>query len=334
MSAKKLARLLVVPAVILSLALTTAAYAPATAPPPKPEVQTQSFSVARGGPLTTIGIHPADILGIGGLPLIPCEHLGLLCTDPASGAQDDLQALSYGWDFGGLLPPLQFSVGVGTQGAPGTAVAAEAGCQPPEPQADAFETALDGSNGQDLDGDGVACSGNAGYGLVLSEGVVSDEVDGLARDPCQFVDLDCDGRPENPIYLVLAPGSPTLDILGATAADILVTGIEYVPLVWAEGSADLGLDPGDAIDALCLRENGSGTFDAGDQVVFSLAPGSPTLASMGASPADLLVPGEPRVTAAAGALGLRAADNVDALACSSVLLGQRLYLPVVLRQAP
>jgi hypothetical protein len=334
MRAIKLVRTLVVPAAILSLALTTAAYAPAAPPVPKAEVQGESFSVASGGPLTTTGIHPADILGIGGLPLIPCEHLGLLCTDPASGAQDDVRALSYGWDFGGILPPLQFSVGAGSRGVPGTAVALESACRPAEPQADAFETTLNGMNAQDLDGDGAACSGNVGYGLLLTEGASSDDVDALARDPCQFVDLNCDGWPENPIYLVLAPGSPTLDLIGASAADILVAGIEYAPLVWADGTADLGLDPGDIIDALCLRENGSGTFDTEDQVILSLAPGSPTLGILGASADDLLVPREPQLVAPSGLLGLLATDNVDALVCSSVLLGKRVYLPVVMRQIP
>jgi hypothetical protein len=332
MGAKRLVRYLMVPAVVLSLALSSAAHAPAALPTPKAEVQGQGFSVTSGGPLTVSGVHPADILGIGGLPLIPCEHLGLVCTDPASGAQDDVRALSYGWDFGGILPPLQFAVGAGSKGAPGTAVTAEAGCLPPEPQADVFETAFHGVNWQDLDGDGAACAGNAGYGLLLTEGASSDEVDGLSRDPCQFVDLDCDGWPENPVYLVLSPGSPTLDLIGARASDILVAGVEYAPLVWAEGTTDLGLDPGDAIDALCLRENGSGTFDVQDQVLFSLAPGSPTLGLLGASPSDLLVPGGPRVAVGASSLGLMAADNVAGLVCSSALVGKRIYLPVVMRR--
>ena len=62
-------------------------------------------------------------------------------------------------------------------------------------------------------------------------------------------------------------------------------------------STALGLLPGDDIDAIELYENWNGVFDPasgqdpwGDLLVFSLADGSPTLAALGASPGDLLVP--------------------------------------------
>ena len=334
MRAIKLAKFLIVPLFVLSLALSGAARAPGARAIPPPAVQGQSFSVAQGGPLSRTGVHPADILGIGGLPLIPCENLGLLCADPAGVADDDINGLSFGYDFYAMgLPPLQFSVDGRSRGAAGTAVEVESKCSPSEPQADAFETAFHGSNTQDLDGDGVPCGANAGYGLMLTEGADPDDVDALERDPCLFADLNCDGTPENPIYLVLAPGSTTLGMIGATTADILMTGVGYGPFVWAS-AAELGLVTGeesDVIDALCIQESGNGVYDAGDRVAFSLAPGSPTLASLSASPAAILRPDPPRVAVAESALGLGAHDNVDALVCTSALLVSEVFLPLVMK---
>lgn len=295
---------------------------------PPPEVQGQSFSVAGRGPISATGVQPADVLGAAFGPLIACEQTGLLCVDPLTGARDEVTGLSYGYDFVAIdLPPLQFSVGVGSQGITGTAVRAEANCTPAEPQADVFETALDGQNEQDLDGDGTPCSTNAGYGLGLSEAAGGDDVDALERNPCLYVDPDCDGVPDEPIYVTLAPGSPTLAEIGATAADILVTSDNTPPYVWADGAVDLGLTAGDAIDALCVRDNGDGRYGPGDRVLFSLAPGSPTLSAWSASAADVLQPRGVRYAAAW--LGLLPADNVDALSCAAELPTYRLVLPIV-----
>jgi hypothetical protein len=322
-----------VSAFILSLTLSGTVLSPgASVLAPPPEVQGQSFSVASGDPLSASGVHPADILGIGGLPLIPCENLGLLCVDPTTEADDDINGLSFGWDFGSTEPaPLQFSVDSGSQGATGTAVRIEADCSPPQPQADAFETSADGSSVQDLDGDGVACGSNSGYGLGLTEGATSDNIDAMERDPCLFVDLNCDGTPENPIYLTLAPGSPSLDMIGATSADILLVGVDYVPIVWAESADDLGLQGGDVIDALCIKENGNGVYDGADQVLFSLASGSPTLVSQSVSPATILRPSPPRPALAESELGLVVTDDLDALMCSLEFPMVDLFLPIVLR---
>ncbi|MCI0399017.1 MAG: hypothetical protein L0332_28065 [Chloroflexi bacterium] len=294
---------------------------------PPPEVQGQSFSIASGNPLSNTGVHPADILGVGGYPLVPCENLGLLCNDPVTGAPDDIAGLSFGYDFVAIdLPPLQFSVAGGSQGASGTAVRVEANCSPAEPRADVFETPADGSNYQDLDGDGDACGSNSGFGLSLTEGATSDNVDALDRDPCQFADFNCDGVPDDPVFLTLTPGSPTLGLLGATSADILIAAADYVPVVWA-GSNSLGLLAGDRIDALCVRDNGNGIYDGGDRVWFSLAPGSPTLAALPATPADVLGAAPLRLVYPAGQLGLLATDNVDALMCAMEI--QELFLPVI-----
>lgn len=303
----------------------------AAAAAPPSAVQGQSFSIGRGDPSTATGVHPADILGIGGAPLIPCENLGLLCWDE-TGELDDVVALSFGDDFTVTdLPSLQFSVDADSQGAPNSAVRREANCSPAQAQGDAFETSLDGANQQDLDGDGVACAGNEGYGLSLAEGVSGDNLDALAPDPCQSVDINCDGVPEAPIYFALAPNSPTLAMLGATSADILVYGQAYVPVIWANGVDDLGLGAGDMIDGLCLQEDGDWLFGAGDQIVFSLAPGSPTLAALGIGPGELLLAGRQLAAANATTLGLNPTDNVDALACTQALAVTDLYLPLISR---
>jgi hypothetical protein len=90
-------------------------------------------------------------------------------------------------------------------------------------------------------------------------------------------------------------------------------------------SASLGLLPGDDLDALCwFDRNGDLTVDlptsvlaTGDNYLFSLAPGSPTLAAGGFSAADILAPSAagPVVSVPAAALGLLATDNIDGLTC-------------------
>ena len=300
-----------------------------TAFSPPEEAQTQSLSVSNASPITTTGLLPADVLGAGTGPVIICENLGLLCADPGTGTPDDIRGLSYGYDFVATSgPPLQFSVVAGSRGITGTAVRAEADCTPAEPAADVFETALNGLNEQDLDGDGTACATNSGFGLDLSEAVNGDNVDEIERDPCLSIDPNCDGMPDEPVYVTLAPGSPTLIEIGATARDILITSPDLVPQVWANGSSDLGLASGDVIDALCVRDNGDAVYGAGDTVLFSLAAGSPTLTTWNAGPADVLRP-QYGVMYAASKLGLLATDDVDGLTCSLEVQLSTLYLPLI-----
>src|SRR3990172_5597692 len=278
----------------LPFGLTEASHPPPSAP------LGESFSVADGDPLTTTGVHPADILIAGPTIAIPCYNLGLWCTDPGAGARDDLIGLAYDYDSLSIdLPPVEFSVAPGSVGAPGSEVSVEAACSPSEPQADVFETVLDGLNRQDVDGDGVACSTNAGLGFGLSETPAADNVDALERDPYQFVDLDGDSVPEGLVFLTLAPGSPSLAAYGATPRDILMTSNAADAVVWASG-ADLGLQVGDVIDAICVDYDGDGVYTGAaiDRVLFSLGAGSPSLASISASAADVLRPGPVRAYAA------------------------------------
>lgn len=295
-------------------------------------VQGQSFSISASSALTATGIHPADILGAGGLPIISCQSLGLICDDPQTGAQDDLTALSYGWDFqADGFARVQFSVSRASRGLSGSAVRAEADCSPAEPGGDFFRSFLNDTNAQDLDGNGTACSGNSGYGLGLSEGAAPDGVDAGERDPCQFVDFECDGIPDRPVYFALAAGSPTLAFVEAGPADVLMTGLDFLPSVYATGAA-LGLSSGDQIDGLCLFEDGDGSFGDGDRLYFSLTAGSPSLAGINGSGASVLAPGPLRVVHRADRLGLLPTDEVDALVCSAPTDARDIYLPEIQRQ--
>lgn len=296
---------------------------------PPAQLQGESFSITDGDPLTATGVYPADVLGSGGYPLIICEDLGLDCND-LSGGVDEVLGLSYGLDFTlDDLPLVQFSVTPGGRGLAGTALRAEADCSPPEAGADVFESALDGANVQDLDGDGDPCSSNAGYTLGLTETVPADNLDALDLDPCLTVDDDCDGLPDQPVFLTLGFGSPTLASIGATPADILLVSGGFGAQLWA-GAGSLGLIEGDVIDALCIYENGNGVFDDGDLLLFSLAASSPALAGIQASPADLLMPRPLRPLITAADLGLETSDDVDALLCGGISIPtQAVYLPLI-----
>jgi hypothetical protein len=297
---------------------------------PPEDAQRLSYSIAAGSPLALHGAHPGDIMGIGDLPLIPCTNLGLVCTDLVGGAQDDLSGLSFGYDFQPEMTPwLLISPAPGSAGMPGSAVRAESLCQPAESQADVFESPLDKTNVQYLDGDGQPCAANAGYSLYLQELPASDNLDALDGDPSFSVDLDRDGLPENPIYLTLAPGSPSLAYLGISAADVLMVTGYTAPSLWASGQADFGLKSGDAIDALCIQENGNGRYDSEDQVLLSLAPASPSLAALGVTPGDLLRL-QPHLSRLYGpVLGLAAADDLDAAFCGRQVAFYDLLLPLI-----
>lgn len=88
----------------------------------------------------------------------------------------------------------------------------------------------------------------------------------------------------------------------------LVPAEVIVPLPDTDDLDSLTDYPASAVDF-------DGDLDPEDPVFFSLAPGSPTLASLGASPADVLVTvnGSVSVFASAAALGLTTGDDLDAL---------------------
>ena len=117
----------------------------------------------------------------------------------------------------------------------------------------------------------------------------------------------------------MAAGHPVYGGTGATGAYLFfsppVVGYSVMPAVYAT-DVMLGLGPGDDIDAVAIIDDGSGGPSPGNTIYFSLIPGSPTLAGLVASPADILVTsigGAPAVAFPAASLGLLATDDVDAL---------------------
>ncbi len=277
------------------------------------------LSITGAGSSGTSGVHVA----------ISCSNLGLSGDgcDGSDGTQDDLDALSFGHDFSPGTDSVEFSVGPGSVGVAGSAVAQQAACLPPEPQADEFSSARSAANSLLLDGDGLSNGCPTATGLGLMERPTSDNLDAIAGEPPSVVDTNGDGLLDEPVYFSLAPGSPTLATLGRSPADILWT-VGYQPGLYAS-VAQLGLQPSDDIDAVCIADHGSQAIYEPDvdKVLFSLAPGSPTLAALGASPADVLAPG-PKIAIHAWELGLLPADNLDAMTCHSISGGSAATIPV------
>lgn len=299
-----------------------------------------SYSVARAGPSF---LHPADIFALTPLPVdgsagvfdqapflrISCASLGLSadgCDDGSDGDQDDLDALSFGDDLpaaGG--PEIAFSVGPGVQGVTGSAVEVQSNCPPalpgvsPEPEPDEFGSVLDGTNYLVLDGNGPIGACTPAFPLGLVEGAtVRDNLDGLYQRDSSVVDQDADGVPDRPVYFSLDAASPSLVASGLLPADVLGTVDGATPTAYAS-AAELGLEPGDDLDALCLRENGDGVYGVGDVLYLSLTPGSPTLSRIGAGPGDVLIAGDPpAVVQRTRSLGLLAPDDVNALGCRAL----------------
>jgi hypothetical protein len=85
--------------------------------------------------------------------------------------------------------------------------------------------------------------------------VPGDDIDGL-----DYMEDGVPGpTPGDVVYLSLAPGSPTLGLLGASAADILIKAptVPGPPAVFLPAVA-LGLAPGDNIDGLSMHMPGAG----------------------------------------------------------------------------
>jgi hypothetical protein len=216
---------------------------------------------------------------------------------------------------------VKFSVAPGSEGAPGSGVRTQRMCAAPEPQGDEFRSTFQHTNTLFMDGNGPVGTCASAFPLGLIEGATSrDDLDALDENDPTSVDADQDGTPESPVYFSLAPTSPSLGTLGFNAADVLKTVDGAAPTVYAARAA-LGLESGDDIDGVCLKEDGDGVFDPDDDTVrFSLAPGSPTLSQIGASAADILAPGSPNPTVAQNetSMGLLATDDMDAMKCQAL----------------
>jgi len=183
-----------------------------------------------------------------------------------------------------------------------------------------FTSLLDGGNRIVFDGNGPIGSCTPAFSLGLIEAATArDSVDALDMGDVSFVDQDGDGVPERPVYFSLDAESVSLGALGFSAGDVLMTVDGRSPTVFAS-AAQLGLQPGDEIDALCLRESGEGVYGAGDVVYYTLTPRSPSLVAVGAGPGDILVPGASPVLVARGSsLGLAGTDALGALSCATAL---------------
>ncbi|MBN2563808.1 MAG: hypothetical protein JXQ75_23075 [Phycisphaerae bacterium] len=129
------------------------------------------------------------------------------------------------------------------------------------------------------------------------------------------------------LFFTVTADSPSLQgsLPGESGADVFLAhdpSIADEPVLYADAVFDLGLigpPGGDDIDALIVfDEDGDGTLDPGvDQILFSLAPGSPSLNVWKLSAADILASfgeGGFYVFLPAVALGLEGmADSVDCL---------------------
>ncbi|HWM91227.1 MAG TPA: hypothetical protein VN493_10700 [Thermoanaerobaculia bacterium] len=147
----------------------------------------------------------------------------------------------------------------------------------------------------------------------VTAGVIQDNIDGIELDvlditPDQFHDFDT--------YLSLDAASPALG--GGSPAMIFFAPVGAGAIFAYAFPGQLGLMFADDIDSLVVWDRGVlGVADpALDIVLFSLAPGSPTLAAIGGSPADIFVSnltGAFCLYVPFNQLGLLPADNVDGL---------------------
>jgi hypothetical protein len=284
-----------------------------------------SLSFAPGSP--SYPFSKADIAAPGAVPVpgpiappvtaIIYDHTGLV-------AGDVLNSFSFGFAPPAPGPGTKvfFSVdpmAVGAVAPPPATVTCEAA--PAQAHADVFLSQpfgppLPKPNVLAFDENGLAdsaCPPPALPGLGL--GVVGDDVTGLDVCPAGAVSTTFFGYGSTaPTYLTLAPGSPSLGGLGATPADVLLRVPSPTPGPLAIGvpGAALGLVAGDVIDALEVSP-------AAGVVLFSLAPGSPSLAGCAVGPGDVLGAVPPVLPCgfftaiAAPALGLLPGDNLDAL---------------------
>ncbi|MEA2561144.1 MAG: hypothetical protein QOH06_2648 [Acidobacteriota bacterium] len=150
----------------------------------------------------------------------------------------------------------------------------------------------------------------AAPGVAVAAG--QDNIDAVELDVLDFTGDDVH---DVPVYFSLDPASPNLVASGADIYFSPAGAGFFVPFSFP---AAIGLVGMDNVDSLVMWDRVNiGVADAGvDFALFSLAPGSPTLAAIGGSPADIFVTnfaGGFCLFAPAGALGLIGADNVDGL---------------------
>jgi hypothetical protein len=238
---------------------------------------------------------------------------------PVSGAAlglapgDIVDAISDGVDP--LLSPHldYFSVGPGTSGVPGSGVTAEilADTPPgatPGHLSDIFIAGLFVPLGTNM-------LAPAGLGWTPGTGTGDEDNTGLVNPGDNVNAYELLGA-SAVVFFSLAPTSPTLAALGATPADILVSGVGSggPPVIFLPGAA-LGLPPGADLDALALFAP-AGLFLGPGTIEYSISSGTAPLVP-GISGADILgLPvGPPAVAVVhtAASIGLAPGDELDAL---------------------
>lgn len=125
-----------------------------------------------------------------------------------------------------------------------------------------------------------------------------------------------------PYYFSLAAGSTSLGTIPANPGDILDGGPAGLPAAVVISCTRLGLQTTDDIDALAVWDSqASGNLGTGDDVLFSLTPGSPTLAVIGGTARDVLRatitaganPSNPTVYTTGAFLGIPPGGDLDSL---------------------
>ncbi|MBX3394745.1 MAG: S8 family serine peptidase [Phycisphaerae bacterium] len=171
--------------------------------------------------------------------------------------------------------------------------------------------------------------------LEVSDGVVIDaNLDGIPDGGTRYAFFSIKSMSPSHNRPNPYPGGSTPNDPGnlVTPDDILVSpppgGPPLAFAIYASGVGDIGLLPGDDLDGLVLLDNGgpNGIMQPNfDIALFTLAPGSPSLAGLNPNMpfgAAIYSPGDVFMTsfngvilmyAPAGAMGLQPTDNVDAL---------------------
>ena len=260
---------------------------------------------------------PADLLNLGMSVQVPGVNLGLVVGD-------ELDALSSGDDAVQLNNIVFFSVDRTSIGNPGPFTLASydvLGQSALNQQAgDMFVTTNAGGMGVVPQGINMLYNDDSFYGELPGNlffqnnaGNLQDNLDAISFD--EF-DWNGDTITDQATFFSLGAGSASLGG-GFSAADILISLAGSGSFGRFAPAFQMGLQTDDDLDALALLDmdqNGAPTL--GDMALFSLAPGSPTLAAIGASAADVFLTtfnGNNAVWYSAASLGLLPGDNVDAL---------------------
>lgn len=229
----------------------------------------------------------------------------------------EVDAISYGHDADSNQFDAFFSVGLGSQGLPGTAVFNEN----PEDErySDIYASDKGGDNTLIYDGDGSTAEP---LGVLENASTNVDAIDMRASSSKGLIYWSVSqetAENENPYMAAVASGA---DIFVGQEDDGYSTALPLTPYAqaWA-----LGLTGTDDLDALVVIDpDADGLFDpTTDTIYFSLVDGSTSLVAsgvapfQGAGPADIFMVGgglvTPIVAATALKLGLEATDELDGL---------------------